>query len=532
MGKLLGHLAAAAAFAALLPGPLSAATPAAGTVSSGSAGACADVGDGCFVLLSLRIDEVSAYPLRDLAPLYADYLARPISQADLVSIAQAITDKYRADGYFLSRAVVPPQGATAGHAHLRVYEGHLGELEVTGKAAPGVRALLAPLTNQRPLKLQDLERRLTLASELPGVRARTSIEPVLDDPADHRLVVAATLQPWTGSVSLDNRGTRSSGPDQVFARLGANSVLMPGDQIGVAALTSPSDPGEVAYGELSYSAPLRGGSRIRGGISGSRSRMGLMVRNNPVGSESRALNLRVSHPLSRGRKHAVWAAVIFDARHVEQMYVNGGAYQDELRVVRASLQASRNGPGWAASGFVQGSQGLEALGGTRLAGIRRSRFDADGQFTKLNAGASYYRDLGRRVGVYLAADGQWSPGPLLLSEEFAPGGLPYGRAYNYGEISGDSGVAGLAELRLGWDPKVAPLTFFQTYAFVDAAKVWNGRASFGRGTTDIASTGVGLRLTFRKGVTLRTELAKPIGPAPWETRTKNWRGFVSLWAGF
>src|SRR3546814_9446356 len=44
----------------------------------------------------LTIDGVSVYPLRDLAPLYADYLVREVSTQDLVTIAQRITDKYRA----------------------------------------------------------------------------------------------------------------------------------------------------------------------------------------------------------------------------------------------------------------------------------------------------------------------------------------------------------------------------------------------------------------------------------------------------
>jgi hemolysin activation/secretion protein len=494
--------------------------------------ACARPGADCFVLKSLTIDGVTAYPLKDLAPLYADYLAREIAQEDLVRIAQAITDKYRADGYFLSRAVVPPQGAQRGAARLLVYEGYIGDVEVTGDAAPAFEALLAGLTERRPLRLSDLERRLTLATDLPGVRARSRLEPVIEDPARHRLVVTAGLQKWTGSLYVDNRGTDSVGPVQANARVGLNSLVRTGDQLAVSVLTVPDDPGEFVLGELSYGASLSGGQRLRAAVSASRSRQGTTPLNNAVGNESRAASIRVAHPLVRGRRQSLWASLAFDARHVEQTFRNGASYEDELRVARAALQADSGAGGSSTSGFVQVSRGLDIFGASDDGGAGRSRFDADGEFWKLNFGASHYRDVGRRAGLYLSADGQWSPDALLLSEEFAPGGLPYGRAYNYAEISGDSGLAGLAELRVGWDPGLRPLTFFQSYAFVDAAKVWNKSTSFGPRSAALSSAGLGLRLTFRDRVTLRAEAARPLTRTPFETGDKDWRGFFSLWAAF
>jgi len=493
---------------------------------------CAEATGGCFVLRSLTIEGVSAYPLRDLAPLYADYLTREISTEDLVRIAQAITDKYRADGYFLSQAAVPRQVGENGYARLRVYEGYIDDVEVTGDAAPALEVLLSGLTGRRPLRLSDLERRLILATDLPGVRARSRIEPVLDDPARHRLVVTAGLKRWTGSVYVDNRGTDSVGPVQTNLRLARNGLLRPGDQLAVSAVTIPVDPAEFLQSEFSYGTSLANGARLRGAISASRSRQGSTPLNNNVGNESRAASIRMAVPLVRGRRESLWAAVIGDARHVEQVFTNGGSYSDDLRVLRGSLQADRGDASSTSSAFVQVSRGLDVLGATARAGVGNSRFDADGQFWKVNAGGSHYRDLGTKAGVYLAADAQWAPDQLLLSEEFAPGGLPYGRAYNYAEISGDSGIAGLAELRFGFAPKRSAVSFFQTYVFADAAKVWNKPTSFGLRSAALASAGGGVRLTLRDRVTLRVEAARPLTRRPFETKDKDWRGFVSLWAGF
>lgn len=484
-----------------------------------------------FVLTSVTVDGVSAYPLKDLAPLYASYLAREITMDDLVKIAQAITDKYRADGYFLTRAIVPPQ-PPGGHARIRVYEGYVGEVEVTGDAAPALEAMLAGLTERRPLRLTDLERRLTLAADLPGVQPRSRLEPFLEDPARHKLVVAAGLKRWSGSVYLDNRGAKSVGPVQANTRIARNSLLRSGDQLAISVLTVPDDPGEFVQGELSYGASLASGARMRAAVSASESRQGSTPLNNKVGTQSRAASLRVAQPLIRGRKQSLWAAVTVDGRHVEQVFRNNGAYSDDLRVLRGSLQADHGGGDSSISGYVQVSKGLEVLGATRDAGTSHSRYDADGDFWKVNFGASHYRDIGSRAGVYLAADGQWSPGALLLSEEFAPGGQPYGRAYNYAEISGDSGVAGLAELRYGFAPKKSAITFFQTYVFVDAAKVWNKASAVSVPSAAFSSAGAGLRVTLHGRFTAKLEAARPLSRTPFETGDKDWRAFGSLWAWF
>lgn len=485
-----------------------------------------------FVLTGLTIDGVSAYPLKQLAPLYSGYLAREVAMEDLVKIAQAITDKYRADGYFLSRAVVPPQ-APGGHARIRVYEGYIDQIEVTGDAAPAVEALLDGVSGRRPLRLADLERRLTLARDLPGARPSTRIEPNLDDPARHKLVVVAGLKRWTGSVHVDNRGARTLGPVQANVRLARNGIVKAGDQLALSVLTVPSDPGEYVQADLAYGAPLAGETRFRLGASASRSRQGSAPQNNTVGTESQAVNLRLAHPLVRDRKTAVWAAVALDGRHVEQSYRNGGAYSDDLRVARASIQGDVSTNRSSVSGYAQVSRGLQVLGATRTPSRNHSRFDADGGFWKINVGASHYRDLGKRMGVYVSADAQWSPNHLLLSEEFAPGGLPYGRAYNYAEISGDSGAGAMAELRYGFAPKKAgPVTFVQAYAFVDGAKVWNTASAYSLRSAAFSSAGGGLRVTVNNKVTARVEAAKPLTRTPYETGDKDWRVFAAISASF
>lgn len=479
--------------------------------------------------MGLTIDGVTAYPLKDLAPLYADQLTREVTMADLARIAQAITDKYRADGYFLARATIPPQNGS-GIVRLRVYEGYISEVKVDGGAAPAVRRMLDGLTDSQPLRLSELDRRLTLAADLPGVRLKSQLEPVMDDPARHLLAVKADVRRLTASIYADNRGTETAGPWQVYGRLGLNSAIAAGDQLGLSVLTVPEDPKEFSQAELSYAYPLKTGGTVRAAASVAEARDPSANLGGVVGNANSAAGLRVSHPLSRGRKHALWAALAFDANHVEQIGPYG--YTDDLRVIRASLYGERQGTGRNTTGFVQLSRGLDVMGATDTVSTGNSRWDADGQFWKLNAHASHYNDLGKHAGVYASVDGQYAGDPLLGSEEFAVGANPYGRAYNYAEITGESGLGGLVEFRWGWDPKLRPLSFVQLYAFADAAQVWRRNAAPGWGSASLASAGVGGRLTISQRATLRLEAARPLTRTPWATGDKDWRLFASLNAGF
>jgi len=482
-----------------------------------------------FVLRGLTIDGVSAYRQGDLAPLYANALATEVGISDLAGVAQALTDRYRKDGYFLARAATPRQVGAEGHARLVVYEGYVGEVAFEGDAVPAVGALLGDIVDIRPLKLADLDRRLALANDLPGVKVTAKLEPDFDDPARHRLVVHTRLRQMEGQVYADNRGGEQAGPWQVYARGAVNSALRSGDQLGLGVLTTPGPAPRFTQVDVSYGAPLPGGGQLRATLAASKADGdpdGLAA---TLGNESQSASVRLSLPAVRRQDHALWVLAQADVRRVEQNWTTADLV-DELAVVRLALQGERRGEGRYSTAFAQISRGFGGLGGDVRDG--RTRWDASGRFWKLYLHGSHYRDLGPRAGLFMSANGQWSPDPLLASEEFSAGGLPVGRAYDYAEIMGDRGVAGQVELRAGWDPQLRPMTFFQTYGFVDGAKVWNYNAAPGWESVDLASAGAGVRLVFKERLSLRFELAKPLTRKPYAHETKGLRGFISLSSSF
>lgn len=486
---------------------------------------CGKPDSGCFQLNAVSLEGLSAYKPGDLAPLYQAYLTREVSTADLVAIATAITDKYRADGYFLSRAVVPPQAPETGVARIRIYEGYISAVELTGIGAPAASPYLKGLSELRPLRLAELERRLSLAGDEPGVQIKTQLEPVLDDPARHRLVAVAGLKPLAVSTYVDNRGPKTSGPWQAYARAAKNSAIRPGDQLALAVLTVPNDPRAFTYGEVSYSTPLGGGSRLRGSVGVAKARDGANPMSTDVGSASVAASVSYLKPLKRDRRVNAWTQATVQARHIEQDWTDTGGYADNVVVLRGAVNADLSAPGRSSNLFAQVSAGQRGKPGSQP-GEGLSRADASRQFVKLNVHATHYRDLGPWAGLYLSADGQWSPHQLLSSEEFVVGGAPYGRGYNYAEIGGDQGVAGSAELRAGFSPKRGPFSFLQGYGFLDVGKIWNPKRT--GADADLASAGGGVRARVGDRATLTVEAARPLTRTPYDRRKKSWRPFFSL----
>lgn len=75
-----------------------------------------------FVLKSVQVDGVTVYPATEIQSAYADLLGTEITLARVYDLADALTRKYRNDGFVLSQVVVPQQAIRAGSVRLQAIE--------------------------------------------------------------------------------------------------------------------------------------------------------------------------------------------------------------------------------------------------------------------------------------------------------------------------------------------------------------------------------------------------------------------------
>ena len=198
-----------------------------------------------FVLRRVSVSGATAIPHDRLVTAYQPYVGKQVSEADLIAMAGAVSDIYRAAGFHLSRAVVPPQDVKDGQLRLQVIEGSITDVALKGDGAEqfGIRPMLDAVVAETPALLATLERKLLLINGRPGVHIEdTALEEIGTASGRFRLVVYLKTWHLFTSVGVDNLGSSSVGPWQSYATAAFNSYLAPGDSLALNLSPRPAIP--------------------------------------------------------------------------------------------------------------------------------------------------------------------------------------------------------------------------------------------------------------------------------------------------
>lgn len=209
-----------------------------------------------------------------------------------------------------------------------------------------------------------------------------------------------------------------------------------------------------------------------------------------------------------------------ELRHVEidQSLLGTPLRNDRLDTLTGTLDGATKVAGGTLRGQFTATWGLPLVGVTREGAARSSRLDGDARFVALAYFGEWVRPLGKRVSVVLASTGQVASRPLLATAEFGVGGPSFGRAYDYSDRTGDNGVAGSAELRLGVPTRPSLIDRLQVFAFADAGAAWNLNDGIGGGT--LSSAGGGVRWGLGR-FDLAVEAAQPLNAERFSTGRRN-----------
>jgi hemolysin activation/secretion protein len=453
-----------------------------------------------FVLRGVSLVGASALPRDRLAATYQSFLGKKVSQADLVAIAQAISDLYRAAGFHLSRAIIPPQDIADGRVRIQVIEGSIAEVSLKGDGAEqfGVRPLLDAVLAEYPSRLATLERQLLLINSWAGVRILDStIEEINGTSGRFRLVVYLKtwhIYTWAG---LDNLGSAAVGPWQAYATAAFNSYLLPGDTLAVNLSTIANDPRQLGFGRLAYDAPVgTDGMRLGGSALYSEVHPGDERRLFNDNTRTESLEIHGSIVPVQSQRSTLVLTAAAGLSNVSERDMFGSIYNDHIRTASLTsdyrLQDGFGGTNYATLTY---RQGLDIFGASQFGDDFVSRDGAAPNFSVLDFYFTRYQQLSGDFSAKIAMASQTASGPLYTSQQFYLGGAAFGRGYGAAEISGDNGVAGSFELRFDQRPNFRYLAGYQFYGFVDAGAVWNDGYRIGDGLA-LTSAGGGIRFFF------------------------------------
>ncbi|WP_158879690.1 ShlB/FhaC/HecB family hemolysin secretion/activation protein [Rhodanobacter sp. L36] len=429
-----------------------------------------------FVLRGVTFNGVSIFPQPQLQALAATRMGKPVTLADLDALAQQVTALYRKAGYVFATAVVPVQEVKDGVVEISVIEGRLGQMKVEiDPAAPvseeRIRAMLAPLQQGQPLSGKVYERAMLLLSDLPGIKAQSSLTSGAEAGTTDLTVKISRSAPVNVSLGLDDYGTREAGTLRGGGSLRWNSPFGIGDNLDARALVSEHDG--TTFGRLSYEAPL-GYDGIRAGIGASQvnySLGGAFEALDAIGT-SRIYDASLTMPVIRQRDQNFFLRFMVDRKELT----------DKLRAVDyvSHKRVEGVGTGWAwerrddfAGGGYFSSNGtayygrLKILDPSNLA-YDRSAFGAHtaGTFAKLTFQFSRLQYLAPKQTLFVGIGGQLASRNLDASEQLSLGGHDAVRAYPQGEVLANRGLIANLEYRYAMSNDVS------TYAFYDASRGW------------------------------------------------------------
>lgn len=258
-----------------------------------------------FILNRVVMEGGSVYTEADLLPLYEEYIGIEVNLATVYQLTQAITNRYDREGYPLSRAYLPAQRIKDGVVHIGIIEGFVDQVIIEGELADR-RDFFSHYKNRitapRPLTKAALERYLLLADDLAGVKVQSIFRPSTDTQGASTLILSVEQERPTASISLDNRGTESTGPVQINLNGSGNGLFQQYDQATIGVVRTQQG-GELRYLSLGYRTALNSeGDQLNFSYSRSLSEPGTdTLQAIELESQSTTATLKYSRPYIRSR---------------------------------------------------------------------------------------------------------------------------------------------------------------------------------------------------------------------------------------
>ena len=399
----------------------------------------------------------------ETAAIRAKLMGQRVSGAAIFAAARELEAAYAKAGYVLVRVTLPPQKLVSGAVlRLVVIDGMIERIETKGvpeRVRARIAAVVGPLTGRRGLMLRELERRILLAGDTPGVILSSTLAPGSVTGATV-LVIEAKYQPVNGIFTADNSLARELGRYQIGTGADFNSVFGFGE-LGYVRVNG--DPGDGFFSDHPRNRSLAAGEIVPLGIDGLTFNVEATdARTTPEASggtqasdQFDRLSFRLREPWIRSRDFNFAQQLVFDLQDERDGLIEPAAlplFQDRLRIVRLVNEANYL-TSWGAtiSGALTGSAGLDVLGARTAADatptLPLSRQGADATFAKVDGTLGYTQAFQEHFTGSFTVRGQYSFGSALLDSEqigiAGPGSLS---AFDAGTLQGDSGVVGRGEL--------------------------------------------------------------------------------------
>lgn len=471
--------------------------------------------DKVITIKNLHFRGLTVYSEEEIRELFQPALKGPISFQDLIKYCKSLIHKYWEDGYVLAEAEIKynEYDSMSGDITIHLYEGQVKRTTIHG-GDEGIRSLVynyvSLVEHTKPFRTEAFEHYNSLTSYIPGLTIWGRTRPVENEPGTGNLDLTVNQKRFMPYFSVDNRGSKFVGPYRGMVGAYAMSMLKKGDVTNMTLVGTPSK--ELAYGRMSYVFPLNyKGDSFYVRADYGKVQPGWFLKGDNIVEHDftfEALYQFATYSLSG---HQILFKAGMDAFQSDAITPTSRLYADQIREVIVGIGDSFiDGIGGRNITELRLYKGITELGGKNR--MTQYRSEPDGLATAARALGewTHSQSLTHNVAVIISTRGQFAFQPVLAPTAFYFGSYPYGSAYDPGELSGDSGLAGRLEGRYNFDTEGNTLNRAHTYLFYDGGKVWNRNLSSGYLGKSGTSAGGGVRLMLFKNYEADFELAKPL----------------------
>jgi len=405
------------------------------------------------------------------AALEARLTRKRVSGADIFAAARELETAYAAVGYVLVRVLLPPQKLVdGGRLKLVVVDGFIERIitkDVPERVRARIETLVGPLTGRRGVTLREIERRVLLAGDTPGVILRSTLQPGAAEGATV-LVIDAKYQAASESVTVDNTLSKALGRTTFGVGLDLNSVAGLGELVYLRAGGHPEGGENGLFDRYPRNRTLAAGVVLPTWVDGltfnaeytDARTTPLAVAGVQTTDTFDRLSLRLRYAWLRGRNTNFNSELAFDAQDETNSLFVGGVpvplSEDRLRILRFANDGDIFTP-WGAtlSGRATGSFGIDGLGARDAAdatpALPLSRAGADASFQKLEVALGYDQTLIEHLAINASLRAQTSFNqPLPSSEQIGIANTTGLSAFDAGSVNGDQGYVVRGELVSPW----------------------------------------------------------------------------------
>ncbi len=349
---------------------------------------------------------------QQLAAALSGYVGQTLDFRQLQIVVGKVTRIYREAGWIV-RAYLPQQDIQDGVVTIQIVEAVFGGTRLEGAPAKRMsfeqieRIVSAQQKTGELLYADAIDRALLLAGDLPGVNATGGLRGGAKSGETDLVIRMSDGPAATSDVTVDNTGSRATGPLRLAINATANSLAGLGDALaGTAVHTQGSD-----YLRLGATLPVGGdGWRIGANTSAMNYQVvtaefaGLNVK-----GTSGTLGLEASYPVIRSKLKNLYFNAAFDRKNFDNQ--SAGAVISHYDTQALTLGLSGNlfdnlfggGNNSASLSLVNGNVNLN---GSPNQAADALTAHAAGNYTKLRYNASRQQVLTPELAIYLAASGQ------------------------------------------------------------------------------------------------------------------------------